>query len=200
MRKSAAVALLAVTLAPLALAQMPAPAATQAPDAGVVTQFSGFDEATRNFAMTCLAHVFSHVDLHQKYDHSKDALRYDAAQAAPFLEGHTGAVWGMRGHASNYAVVLLDGGICSLDTQSPVAGVWKNFEAMLGLFFPGVELVPVSQAMAGPDTATTKSKGYRLRTQGEMLPPVFTLTVSSDPNVHFADRLTIYFPPSAPQP
>lgn len=193
---------LALAVAPATLA---APATSAAPaetpqEAAVVAQYSKMDEATRTFAMTCLAHVFSHVDLHAKYDNSKDALRYDAAQSAPFLEGADGAVWGMRGHASNYAVVLRNDGICSVDAQTAVAGVWDGFEAMLKLFFPDTELVPVSAAMAGPNNATTRSKGYRLRVDGGLLPPVFSVTVSSDPKLNFADRLTLYFPPSAPQP
>lgn len=190
MRNLICTGLLALAIAPAAPAQ----------DAVVIAQFSHMDEAVRTFATTCLAHVFSHVDLHQKYDHNPDALRYSEAQAAPFLDGHTGAVWGMRGHASNYAVVVQDNGICSLDAQTPVAGVWNDFDAMLKLFFPDTELVPVSAAMAGPTTAKIRSKGYRLHINGGLLPPVFTLTVSTDPKVNFAARLTLYFPPSAPQP
>lgn len=190
MRKPVCTILLALALAPPALAQQ----------ADVAGQFAQLDEANRVFAMTCLAHVFSHVDLAQKFGSEADAFRYSAAQAAAFLAGHGGTVWGLRGQASNYAVVLQDGGICSLNVQSSVAGVWDDFEPMLRLFFPDMELVPANEALAGPATATARRKAYRLRIASGLLPPVFSLTVSTDPKLQSAARLTLYFPPSAPQP
>jgi hypothetical protein len=164
-------------------------------------QAAGLDEAVREFAATCLMHVFSHTDLHAKFDHSTTALAYSDSQAGPFLNGTTGSVWGLRGRASNYAVALTDNGICSLNAQSHVPGVWNDFDALLRMLFPGAKLVPVNQELAGPTTALVQSKGYRLQVDGRLLPAVFTAVKSSDPRVNFADRLTIFVPPgSMPQP
>jgi len=145
-------------------------------------------------------HVFSHTNLHAKFDHSAIALPYSASQARPFLNGATGSVWGLRGRASNYAIVLTDNGICSLDAQSHVPGVWNDFDALLRILFPAAELVPVNQELAGPTTDQVQSKGYRLQVDGRLLPPVFTAVKSSDPRVNFADRLTIFVPSGSVPP
>lgn len=163
-------------------------------------QAAGLDEAVREFAATCLMHVFSRTDLHAKFDHSATALAFNAVQARPFLGGMTGSVWGLRGHASNYAVVLTSNGICSVNVQSPVPGVWADFDKLLRILFPGADLVPVDQKLAGPHTDRIHSKGYRLELRGRLLPPIFTEIESTDPRTNFADRMTVFAKPGSMPP
>jgi hypothetical protein len=157
-------------------------------------KYAGMDEVVREFASTCLMHAFSHEDLHAKLDNSPTALRYNDTQARAFLAGTTGAVWGVRGHASNYAIVLTNNGICSVDAQSHVDGTWQDFDELLKVLFPNATLKPVSQEIAGPSTDQVQSKGFRLESNGKLLPPIFTITTSTDPTINFAERLTVYVP------
>ena len=187
-----------VALLGLASALMPA----SADEAGAPKEIASLDEMANKFAETCLAKVFSGSDLHARFDdHPRIALRYNDQKAADFLMGRSGAVWGLRGHASNYALALFDNGICTIKAQSQVDGAWDDFDKLLLMLFPKAELVPVDQELAGPSADRVSSKGYRLRIQGRVIPqPIFAITRSTDPRLNFAVSMTVFgkvdIPPS----
>jgi len=176
----------------LAFAFSPGAMAT---DQSVAERVSHFDEAIQTFTLTCMAHFFNKEDLHAKYDHHPDkAVTYTQQQAQAFLRGAKGSAWGIRGKASNYVVLLTESGICSVSAQKAGPAVSRDFDEFLKIFFDNTALVPVSPEIAGPNNDLVKSKGYRLSVKGKVLPPVFSIVESRDPNLNFAALVSIYFP------
>jgi len=153
------------------------------------------NETLAMFANTCMSHFFSGTDLHARFDKSDTAVRWSAEESAKFLAGKPGAVWGIRGKDSNYAVTLLDSDeICSVSAETSDDAVWSSFDQLLKALFPGTELVPIEQEKVGPNTTLTRSKGYGLKSKGNLLPPIFTISTSKDPKAGFQARVTMFFP------
>jgi hypothetical protein len=190
----AGVAMFFISSAAAAESNAPASAGTTATE----RFFASLDETVQEFAITCMAQDFADRDLHTAFDKSPQATVWPDALAKPFLAGAPGTVWGVKGRSSNYAIAVIDTGasrgICSVSAERPVAGAWDDFEILLRNFFPDTELVPVSPEMAGPQMDSIKAKGYRLRKNGQLLAPIFTMMSTTEPKFKFSDRLTVYFP------
>ncbi len=163
-----------------------------APDISAST--AALDEPVREYAATCMAHFFSKSDLHPRLDNDRGAMKYTPEQAAPFLRGQSGEAWGVHGRTNNYVVALVGSHICSVNVERPSENTERDFKHLLELLFPGTELVPVEQALAGPSSELVHSAGFQLKSRGRLLPPIFTIVSSKDPALHFSYLLTLWFP------
>lgn len=152
----------------------------------------GLGEPTRMFALTCLAHVFSKNDLSQRFAGNKYYLEYNAAQSERFLRGKSGKAWGTRGAQSDYVIALNDSGFCSVyAAKADPEQSTDDLKKMMQILFKGADLIHITDERAGPINELIKSEGWYFAISDKDRTPMFFVSTSKNPNVHFETVYTI---------
>lgn len=149
-------------------------------------------EPSRMFALTCLAHVFSKDDLTKRLAGNKYYLEYNPAQGERFLRGKPGKAWGTRGTQSDYVIALNDSGFCSVyAAKADQERSTGDLKKMMQILFPAAELIHITDERAGPINDLIKSEGWYFAIPDKNRTPMFFVSTSKDPNVHFEAVYTI---------
>ena len=144
------------------------------------------NEFTQLFATTCAVNVFTPEKLRETLN-SPLTPTLTPERAAPFLRGNPGTAWEIHFGEGQYALTLMDSGLCAVFARkATIDQVQKGFVELATSNPESFVLRQIPSVEAGPNTDDLTSTAYIWSYPKKSIELVFTLTTSKaakDPEI-----------------